>query len=206
MCTTRCELEAEVEYSGSLDVALQAELSLVRGRSLPLSVRLCEVRHMRAHIHAVVTVGYSRAPVTHASATRVRLHTTATPSWSSVLRASSVSAGERGMDYETGRDGMSYDAAVREGGNGGGGGWSTAGPPVLHAHLWLESDPVFDMSLRTTLTRLAIHDFFLIPIVVKFVLLRWIRRHLRRRGGVGGVEVVVPLPPEWLSVDTECMT
>jgi hypothetical protein len=51
--------------------------------------------------------------------------------------------------------------------------------PYLCGTLWLVSDPVFDVAFHSRLTQYRIRDFFLIPKLVKFFLLRFVRNRLR---------------------------
>lgn len=51
--------------------------------------------------------------------------------------------------------------------------------PYLSGTLWLLSDPMFDAAFHSTLTQYRIHDFFMVPMLVKFFLLRVLRTKLR---------------------------
>ncbi|KAK7202172.1 hypothetical protein NESM_000286900 [Novymonas esmeraldas] len=51
--------------------------------------------------------------------------------------------------------------------------------PYLSGTLWLLSDPTFDAAFHSTLTHYRVHDFFLVPKLVKLFLLRFIRTRLR---------------------------
>lgn len=89
--------------------------------------------------------------------------------------------------------------------------------PFLLATVWLESDPAFELKLSTSITRLHIRDCFLVPVLAKFFILRFIRSRMRRRrqgpqppaaeGGAagaagaagskeGGLTVRIPLPED----------
>lgn len=133
---TTMEFEAEVEYSGSLDVSLRADLSFLRGRQLPVQVRVDKIKYLRAHIR-----------------------------------------GTASLHYET----ATMDAPSR---------------PFALLNLWVESDPAFDITLRTSVTRMRIRDFFLIPVLVKILLLRMIRAKLKRSSGGPGISLRVPLPAD----------
>nr|CAJ2472454.1 unnamed protein product [Leishmania braziliensis] len=51
--------------------------------------------------------------------------------------------------------------------------------PYLSGRLWLLSDPMFDAAFHSTLTQYHIRDFFMVPMLVKFFLLRFVRTKLR---------------------------
>ncbi|GET88125.1 hypothetical protein, conserved [Leishmania tarentolae] len=51
--------------------------------------------------------------------------------------------------------------------------------PYLSGKLWLLSDPMFDAAFHSTLTQYRIRDFFMVPVLVKFFLLRFVRTKLR---------------------------
>ncbi|KPI88790.1 hypothetical protein ABL78_2105 [Leptomonas seymouri] len=51
--------------------------------------------------------------------------------------------------------------------------------PYLLGTLWLVSDPVFDVAFHSSLTQYRIRDFFLVPKLVKYFLLRFLRNKLR---------------------------
>lgn len=129
------ELELEVEYSGDVDVSLQADLSVARGRQLPVHVRVSNVKYIRAHMHAVVVLQIEEATL----------------------------------------------EAPRK--------------PYVMVTVWLESDPTFDMTMNTSLTRFNIRDVFVIPLLAKFFLLRFVRSRLNRSLGAG-LQLKVPLPED----------
>ncbi|KAG5506429.1 hypothetical protein JKF63_05932 [Porcisia hertigi] len=51
--------------------------------------------------------------------------------------------------------------------------------PYLSGTLWLLSDPMFDAAFRSTLTQYRIRDCFMLPMLVKFFFLRFVRTKLR---------------------------
>ncbi|CCW59829.1 unnamed protein product, partial [Phytomonas sp. EM1] len=55
------EVELEVEYSGGLEVSLQADLSFMRGRHLPVHVSVGNVKNLRAHMRVLLTLQYGSA-------------------------------------------------------------------------------------------------------------------------------------------------
>lgn len=57
--------------------------------------------------------------------------------------------------------------------------------PYLSGTLWLLSDPMFDAAFHSTLTQYRIHDFFMVPMLVKFFLLRFVRTKLRPSAQAG---------------------
>ncbi|KAH9601184.1 hypothetical protein LSM04_005989 [Trypanosoma melophagium] len=127
------ELEAEVEYAGGVDVSLDADLCLARGRRLPVSVRVSDIKYIKAHVRVCATLQYERAT----------------------------------MDNQR--------------------------RPYLQCTLWLESEPTFSLKLTSFISRYRICNFFAVPLVIKFLLLRFLRHRLLRPAGVG-VSVNIPLP------------
>ncbi|RNF25607.1 uncharacterized protein Tco025E_02103 [Trypanosoma conorhini] len=127
------ELEAEVEYAGGADVSLQADICLARGRLLPVSIRVNEVKFIKAHVRVCAKLQYERAT----------------------------------MDSRR--------------------------KPYLQCTLWLESEPAFSLKMSTLFTRYRIQNFFAVPLIVKFLLLRFVRHRMMRPNGAG-VTVNVPLP------------
>ncbi|KAF5221361.1 hypothetical protein ECC02_005603 [Trypanosoma cruzi] len=130
---TAVELEAEVEYSGGADFSLQADICLARGRLLPVSVRVNEVKYIKAHVRACAKLQYERAT----------------------------------MDSRR--------------------------KPYLQCTFWLESEPTFSLKMSTLFTRYYINDFFAVPLIAKFFLLRFVRHRMMLPNGAG-VTVKVPLP------------
>ncbi|EPY22042.1 hypothetical protein AGDE_13634 [Angomonas deanei] len=55
------ELEMEVEYGGSLDVSLKADLSFARGRQLPVYAHIGGLKYIRAHIRLLAKLQYEAA-------------------------------------------------------------------------------------------------------------------------------------------------
>ncbi|ORC89024.1 uncharacterized protein TM35_000142350 [Trypanosoma theileri] len=127
------ELEAEVEYAGGVDVSLDADLCLARGRRLPVSIRVSDVKYMKAHVRVCAKLQYERATM---------------------------------------------DSQRR---------------PYLQCTLWLESEPTFSLQLTTFISRYRICNFFAVPLVIKFLLLRFLRHRLLRPAGAG-LTVNIPLP------------
>ncbi|CCW67198.1 unnamed protein product [Phytomonas sp. Hart1] len=56
---TSIEVELEVEYSGGLEVSLQADLSFMRGRHLPVHVSVCNIRNLRAHMRVLLNLKFA---------------------------------------------------------------------------------------------------------------------------------------------------
>ncbi|KAG8347553.1 transmembrane protein conserved [Trypanosoma vivax] len=53
---TAIELEAEVEYAGGLDMHLQADVCLARGRRLPVFIRVSDIEYVKAHVRVRATL------------------------------------------------------------------------------------------------------------------------------------------------------
>ncbi|CAJ16085.1 transmembrane protein, conserved [Trypanosoma equiperdum] len=58
---TAIELEAEVEYAGDIDVRLQADICLARGRRLPVFIRVSDVEYIKAHVRLHATLKHENA-------------------------------------------------------------------------------------------------------------------------------------------------
>ncbi|ESL11033.1 hypothetical protein TRSC58_01226 [Trypanosoma rangeli SC58] len=127
------ELEAEIEYAGGADVSLHVDICLARGRLLPVSIRVNDIKYIKAHLRVCAKLQYERAT----------------------------------MDSRR--------------------------KPYLQCTLWLESEPAFLLKMSTLFTRYQIHNFFLLPLIAKFLLLRFVRHQMMRPNGTG-VTFNVPLP------------
>lgn len=134
------DVEAELEYSGNVEMSLNADIAFLRGRHLPVYVRLGEVRYLRVHLRVRLSVEWESATV------------------------------------------------------------DTPAQPYLRVALTMESDPAFDLQMRTCLTQYDIRDFFLVPIFAKYFLLRFVRSRLRPTSSdptsAGGFSFRLPLPED----------
>ncbi|CCD16891.1 unnamed protein product [Trypanosoma congolense IL3000] len=65
--------------------------------------------------------------------------------------------------------------------------------PYLQCTLWLESEPAFSFQMSTSLSRYKIHDFFALPMIAKFLFLRFVGYRMVYPHGAG-VSFNIPLP------------
>jgi hypothetical protein len=183
------ELEFVCEYSGGASATLDADIPIIRGRQLKVSVSVSELT-VRAHCKLIVRLRYGgggsgetnssagigspastidgplaagggSSPLTNAMAATV------TPLSALDHSMGMTSPGPQPQTAPTGR--LMADVVVQA-----------------------FSEPAFSFELKTTASQYGIHNFFGFAMAVKFLILRWVRSKL-----MAGLRFEVPLPAEW---------
>lgn len=148
-------LEMEVEYNGGASFCLSADVPVVRGRQLPLRITVSDIA-FRVHLKAVVKLMEPSSGT--AINTGNNMH--------SVSAAGSV-------------DNITNIISNPSGSGAAGGGGSDALPFVWIA-LQAVSEPDFSFVLDTSFTKYDITNFFGFAVLIKYLILRLVRKHLMR--------------------------
>ncbi|CUG41750.1 transmembrane protein, putative [Bodo saltans] len=175
------ELEFMCEYSGGASATLDADIPIIRGRQLQVSVGIAELT-LRTHCKLVVRLrsdeGNGEAgPASNISPANDTKVAPNSPSTNGVSPA--ISALEHPLGSATPPPPQPSSSSS----NG-----RLIADVVVHAL----SEPAFSFELRTTASQYGIHNFFGFAIAVKYFILRWVRLKL-----MSGLRFEVPLPPDW---------